>query len=108
MVKNTDGAPNFGHPLLQAGSQYNLAEEQGKGRSRGEASDRATELRRSRDRICRYAHGRSQQRRVGLSRLCVIGAYFISHVQRGQYATILTSLTFDLHRRFLCRFIFGP
>jgi hypothetical protein len=67
----TDGAPCFRHPLLQTGSQYNRTDVQGKGRSHGEASDRATELRRSRDRICRYAHGRSQQRRIGLSRLCV-------------------------------------
>ena len=70
-IKIKDGAPCFRHPPLQADSQYNRTDVQGKGRSHGEASDRATELRRSRDRICRYAHGRSQQRRIGLSRLCV-------------------------------------
>ena len=74
-LPSKDGAPSFRHTVLQADSQYNCAEEQGKGGSRDEASDRATELRRSRDRICRYAHGRSQQRCIGLSRLCVMSAY---------------------------------
>lgn len=45
---------------------------QRKRRPRDEASDRATELRRKRDRVRRYADGGSQQCGVGLSRLYVI------------------------------------
>ena len=71
---NSDRASSLGYPSLQAGPQYTRTEMQGKWRARDKASDRATELRRSRDRVCRYAHGGSQQCCVGLSRLYVIGA----------------------------------
>jgi hypothetical protein len=88
--KKKDGAPCFRHPLLQADSQYNRSDVQGKGRSHGEASDRATELRRCRDRICRYAHGRSQQRRIGLSRLCVTSRALNIH-------TFTTTIILSVH-----------
>lgn len=60
LLPRPDGASGPGYPSLQTGSQYSRTEMQGKRRPRDEASDRATELRRKRDRVRRYAHGGSQ------------------------------------------------
>ncbi len=44
---DSDGAPDFGYPSIQAGSHYTRTETQRKWRPCDKASDRATELRRS-------------------------------------------------------------